>query len=88
MTTGDNATSFNSTAMAQPYSMTDKADLADAGHPINQSGLSGKRDGAGCIASDGAGAYGLYVATGSQPSDPWLELAASAPTDPETVEPA
>lgn len=85
--TGDLSASFNSTAMASPYSLTAKADLADAGHPVNQASLSGKRDGAGCIAVDGAGAYGLYVATGHRPSDPWLGLAASAPADPETVEP-
>lgn len=59
--------SFETTATAFPYTKVAIADLGDEEHPINQSYLSGKQDGAGVVGDD----YNLYIAEGSEPTDVW-----------------
>lgn len=60
--------SFDTKASAFPFTKVAIADLADSNHMLNQTYLSGKKDGAGFIGDD----YALYIATGSEPTDDWV----------------
>lgn len=69
MNTGDltKAVSYNTKASAFPFTKVAIADLADATNMLNQTHLSGKKDGAGFVGDD----YNLYIAAGDQPTDVW-----------------
>lgn len=60
--------SYNTKASAFPFTKVSVDDLGDAAHMLNQTHLSGKKDGAGFIGDD----YALYIATGSEPTDDWV----------------
>ncbi|MDT0500112.1 MULTISPECIES: hypothetical protein [unclassified Halomonas] len=60
--------SYQTKATAFPYTKVAVADLGNASHPVNQTYLSGKQDGAGVVGDD----YSLYIATGSASTDTWV----------------
>ena len=78
-TTGDltNNKSFQTYASAFPFTMVPVASLNDASDPVNQTHLSGKREGGGFVGDD----YGLYIATGSEPTDKWALAGAAGTAD-------
>jgi len=69
--------SYDTKATAFPYTKVELAQLSDQDAMINQTYLSGKKDGAGIIGSD----YNLYVATGSAPADPWVLVGGDGTND-------
>ena len=71
--TGDltTAVSYNTQASAFPFTK-----VPVAGHHLNQTHLSCKKDGAGFVGDD----YNLYIATGSAPTDTWVVAGAADET--------
>ena len=66
------------------------ADVADVAHPINTVASSQYNDQAGVgkvpgrmyLRDNGAGDYDIVIATGSQPTDPWLLFEAGTAVTP------
>ncbi len=61
------APSYNTNAVAQPFTVVTAAALADAADPVNLKHLSGKTAGAGFVDEN----FDLYIATGDAATDDW-----------------
>jgi len=73
--------SFTTQASAFPFTVVLESALGNANDMVNQEYLSGKREGAGFLGSDGAGAYNFYVAAGADKTDAWVLVGGDGTTD-------
>lgn len=62
-------------ATALPLPIVSEVDLKSLRAPVNMAKLSGKQKGAMVCVDKGEGDLYIAIATGSEPADPWFQLA-------------